>query len=249
MKGQLEGVGAYAIYRDELYAGVYWCRTAPGHRIYRLSSDVWKSVGEIIDGSVTSLVVFKEELYVAGSFHSIGGMPALNIASWNGTRWRNTVSSLPDKVVRLAVHSGQLYAATQTMSDNKLLNRIFVWNGDLWTQIGESFYGDLNFLISHGSRLCAGGRLSLGGENYGLAVFEEGRWNPNATSENATLTAAAVYGDEIYFTSSHPLVSLTRSFKLWTVMTVKSESTGWSIPPSLTALATGSMWNWREDPP
>jgi hypothetical protein len=197
----------------------------------------------MVEAHVTSLVVFHDELYVGGSLGSVGGKPAVNIASWNGVRWSTTASSLSSGVTALAVHNDQLHAATKNM--------VYVWNGNSWTQVGDRLYGDVNLLVSHGGRLYAGGSMSLSwnGTRYGLAVFEQHTWTLIERSMNAELTAAAVYQGEVYFARRQDnTVSVAASPDLGTVITVRESSTGWSIGAHLFALATGSMWNCREEP-
>src|SRR5262249_38056874 len=69
----------------------------PAARILaKWNGTVWSDIrGAVADGSsapAKALAVFDDgvsgpELYVAGSFASIGGVAATNIARWNGVRW------------------------------------------------------------------------------------------------------------------------------------------------------------------
>ncbi len=61
-----------------------------------------------IEGTVTSLALLGDDLVAAGEFEAAGGVPAANIARWDGTSWHAMGSGTNDRVNPLAVYNGEL---------------------------------------------------------------------------------------------------------------------------------------------
>src|SRR5207247_587228 len=74
-------------------------------------TQTWSSLGSGIDGRAGPMVVFDEDgngplpprLFVAGAFTTAGGIPAANIARWNGTSWSQLGGGTDDLIAALAV--------------------------------------------------------------------------------------------------------------------------------------------------
>src|SRR5438093_12952336 len=62
-------------------------------------------------GSVSQLLVNGQDLYAAGRFFEAGGVPATNIARWNGTNWSAVGPGLRNTPTGLALSGTNLYAA------------------------------------------------------------------------------------------------------------------------------------------
>ena len=93
--GGLGDLGPMVIYKDELYVGGIFTKAggAPGNNIARWNGQRWDGLGKGIgnDGeggdAVYALFVFEDYLWVGGLFETAGGMPARNLARWDGERW------------------------------------------------------------------------------------------------------------------------------------------------------------------
>jgi hypothetical protein len=93
--GGLGEAGGMVIYKDELYVGGIFTKAsgAPGNNIARWNGQRWDGLGEGIGNdreggdAVYALYVFEDYLWVAGLFETAGGMPARNLARWDGERW------------------------------------------------------------------------------------------------------------------------------------------------------------------
>ena len=110
-----------------------------------------------------------ERLYVAGDFHTAGGVSCQNIASWDGVTWSSVGEGLNNDVLALAAFddgSGPaLYAGGEfTMSAGQTVAYVAKWDGASWTPVGAGMNGPVACLAVHddgsGARLFAGGRFT-----------------------------------------------------------------------------------------
>jgi hypothetical protein len=112
--------------------------------ISRVQDGVCHSLGtgRGIGGEVYALKVFDDgsgsALYAGGTFHFAGGVPALNMARWNGTTWLSVGDGLPGSVAALASFDDgagrRLYAAGRFFKppEASCLARL---DGDHWSLI------------------------------------------------------------------------------------------------------------------
>lgn len=82
-----------------------------------------------------------DDIYIGGSFREIGGVPARNIARWDGTRWHSIgeggENGTSGTVYALAVDGEDLYVGGRFDSAGSLyVNNIARWDGESWDRIG-----------------------------------------------------------------------------------------------------------------
>ncbi len=77
-------------------------------------------------------------LVVAGSFSSIGGVPAMNVAQYDGTLWHQLGAGVLGDVSAMAVYNGQLIIGGNSLSSpgGSLLHNVAVWDGVQWRPLG-----------------------------------------------------------------------------------------------------------------
>jgi hypothetical protein len=167
--------------------------------IARWDGSTWSPLGLGMDGvqvlHVGTLAVFDDgsgpALYAGGAFESAGGVPATNIARWNGTSWApvgdglcSPDEGLEDVVSALAVFddgSGPaLYAGGSfTCSGTTALTGVAKWTGSSWLAVGGGVGGgrpDQVFALSGytdpsgGSRLYAGGSFLRAGSTFSSGI-------------------------------------------------------------------------------
>ncbi len=109
----------FAEYEGELNAGTPKCDEIKG--IGKLVGNKWTTVGTGFSNEkfaayvfgITSLVVYKDELYAAGVFRFPGAKKAASIARWNGKEWKMLGEQLggsPHPVINcLVVYKDELY--------------------------------------------------------------------------------------------------------------------------------------------
>jgi HYR domain-containing protein len=159
-------------------------------RIAKWDGSSWTSVGGGMspDGqtSVWALAVHDDgsgpALYAGGGFPSAGGVPASNIARWDGTSWSALGSGLNGGVASLVVHDDgngpALYAGGFfTIAGGVAANSIAKWDGSSWSAIGGGFVdGTVSALAVYDDG--SGPALFAGGQFDGVAGGKHiARWN------------------------------------------------------------------------
>jgi hypothetical protein len=89
------GFATMCVYNNELYASGNHTTTgtlAPGNNsgISKWNGTTWTDVGGLVVSppiEVYAMTVHNSELYVGGSFNTVGGISAINIAKYNGSAW------------------------------------------------------------------------------------------------------------------------------------------------------------------
>lgn len=196
------GANAVEFFQGDLYVGGDFdaAGSPPASRLARWSSGAWSAVqgafGEGVNGSVSALETFDDgsgpALYVAGVFTIAGGMPALNVARWDGSEWSSLGAGLNGACNALAVHddgSGpKLYVGGRfTLSGATVVNSVARWDGTGWQPVGSGLGGEPGSVASFelyddgsGERLIAGGSFNLASgapHNY-LAAWDGASWQP-----------------------------------------------------------------------
>jgi hypothetical protein len=129
----------------------------------------WVSLGSVMGSpylAVHALAVSGNDLYAGGQFTTAGGVPANNIAKWNGSRWSALGSGIDLYVYALAVSGTNLYAGGWfTTAGGVPANRIAKWDGSAWSALGSGIglEGYVAALAADGA-----GHLFVG-ENFWLA--------------------------------------------------------------------------------
>lgn len=196
-------VSALAVFDDggglgpALYAGGSFSSAGgvAANSIARWDGVSWSELGSGVHGSVSSLVVFDDgspdgsALYAAGVFSNAGGMPAGNIARWNGATWSALGGGVSGEVHALAVFNDgagdgpSLYVGGRfVLAGGATVNRIAKWNGSEWSALGGGL-GSLNGVASPSVFALAvfddgGGPALYAGGNFNAALLGIGAFRP-----------------------------------------------------------------------
>jgi hypothetical protein len=115
--GQLSTFGSYIVYWD----GAQWITiadqlTGDAPAVFDLATD-WNDL-----------------LYVGGSFDSVNGVPARNIAYWDGSIWRPLGEGVNGQVESIALdpHGGLYAAGFFTEAGGLPVQHIARWDGQVW---------------------------------------------------------------------------------------------------------------------
>jgi hypothetical protein len=90
------------VYKDELYICGHFAKNAgnKGNKIMRWDGNQWKDVGGGLCSPydiATDMMVYQDKLYVVGIFNCVGnGLPASDIAVWDGEKWCSFGNSIFD---------------------------------------------------------------------------------------------------------------------------------------------------------
>ncbi|MEZ5962430.1 MAG: hypothetical protein R3F56_01165 [Planctomycetota bacterium] len=153
------------VYDNALYA-------SGSFGIQRWSGAAWVPV-VTASGPVLSLVVFGGELVAGGTFSSIGGVSADNIASFDGNAWRPLGGGLRGPAYRGGVYDmavdGKRELAVGGLFDQAgsvAATNVATWNGTVWSALGAGVGGDVydtvySVVYYPGGSLYAGATLNL----------------------------------------------------------------------------------------
>ena len=141
----------------------------------------WDALGNTLlagGSSIIAAIVVASNgyIYVGGSFTSIGGVAANNIAYWDGSSWNALGSGLNATCLSLVLHpNGDIYAGGSFITaGGNTANRIARWDGSSWHHPGT--YSGLNgnvFCMDisiDGSLLYVGGNFTDENGNPGSSL-------------------------------------------------------------------------------
>lgn len=238
-----------------LYAGGRFSTvgTVGAQNIARWDGSAWSSVGSGMTGGgagstiVSALCVFDDgsgpALYAGGRFTTAGGVPAVNLAKWDGSTWSPVGGGTNSNVHALTVHddgSGPaLYAGGSFDAAGGIpANRIARWDGSDWSSLGagigsEDVYESVSALCvfdeGSGPRLFASGSFTLAG---GAAANNIARWSGTAWSSLGSGTNALVGAMCVFDGGSGPELHVGGAF-----------TTAGGIAASQIARWNGSTWS------
>jgi hypothetical protein len=165
---QLDGIDSLTVYKNEIIAGgSFAAGLTPALNLARWDGDSWEPLG---DGTmlpiapsthVNAMVVLNELLYIAGSFESVGGVSASNIAVWNTLYWSYIGNGTDLEVHALCVYEGGLIAGGDFhVAGSTPAGSIARWDPVKldWVALGQHLRtGGVFALTVHGADLVAAG--------------------------------------------------------------------------------------------
>lgn len=178
----------------------------------------WSSLAGGVSGSsgtlgVYATISYNNYLIAAGDFQYAGGVPANNIAAWNGSRWLALGSGLNGRVEALAMYKGMLYAGGYFLfAGNTEVNYIARFNGKRWLPVSSGMKSIVKALTVYNNELIAGGYFSPANGspfNY-IAKWNGDKWTALGTGVSGgvegQVMALTVHGTDLvaggFFTSA-----------------------------------------------
>ncbi len=128
-------------------------------------------------GQVFALARLGDDVYAAGSFSSAGGVPAANVARWDGRQWSPLGAGTDGDVHALAVLGGRLYAGGEfALAGGLLVGGLAVWDpaAQAWSAVGGGPLYDhaVNALAVIGDRYLVVGGWFNGFNHLGAKIVE-----------------------------------------------------------------------------
>ncbi len=205
-------VEALATSGSDLYAGGPFVTAggAPASQIARWDGVGWSALGTGFGAGsyVQSLLATPNgiggtDVYVGGSFDTAGGMPANNIAEWNGGHWSALGSGMNLNVLGLCTNGSNIDACGGFyMAGGNTANHVAQWNGSSWSALGSGVSGyEASTVCIHQTDLYVGGYEidSAGGVSvHGLAKWDGVSWSPLGSGTNDYPRAIVVWGNDLY---------------------------------------------------
>lgn len=130
---------------------------------------------------------FNGDLIVGGAFDHAGGVPANNIARWDGVQWHTLGSGLDAPPLAFAVFNGELIAGGVFATAGGLpASCAAAWNGTQWRALGAGvtrpgiYSPNITALEVFDGNLIAGGYFSTAGasEARSVARWDGVQWSP-----------------------------------------------------------------------
>ncbi len=196
--------------------------TANGLAVW--DGSTWSAVGGGVTGGqglvqpgprVQAVTVFNGQLVIGGNFTAAGGVPAANIAAWDGAAWHplgtgmtGPATNMGPQVTSLCVYGTRLVAGGSFASagDSACAN-LATWDGTTWSSLGGGFTlaspsDGATWVMRewNGALYCGGNMLTAGSTtSWFLAkwlhgAFVTGVWAPHFRSgrENGLAVSARV---------------------------------------------------------
>jgi hypothetical protein len=169
----------------------------------------WDSIfggySEFTYGQVNAIAVSGTDVYVGGTFPTIGTLTVNCIAKWDGTRWSALGTGVNNAVYAIMTNGMDVYVGGAfTTAGGLTVNRIAKWNGSSWSGLGSGTNGSVYALAMSGSYLYAGGYFS---QASGVIVNNVARWDGigwyplyygGQTGVNGTVYALATMGSSVF---------------------------------------------------
>jgi hypothetical protein len=182
MGGTLNGyVGTMTVYQGLLVVGGLFDTVdgVPAKGVAAWNGTAWAPVGGGIEGglnstgSVSALSTDGTTLYAGGDFRVAGGVPAVNVARWNGSAWDSLGAGLSHPTIMVSARGLAIFDNTIVAGGVFATEGVWRWNGSTWSAM-TTLYGVVNVLTIHNGTLIAGGYFPTGTNSaYGVA-----RWVP-----------------------------------------------------------------------
>ena len=130
------------------------------------SGTSWTAIGTAPNGTVNAIGVNGSNLYIGGTFTTVGGVTVNRIARYNGTSWSALGSGFPagSTIKTLSVVGNTVYAGgTFTTAGGVAAKNLAFWNGSTWSQFGNGTNGIVNTVVAHAPVVYTGGNFSIAG--------------------------------------------------------------------------------------
>ena len=243
---------ALTVFNGDLICGGEFTNFFTGDSIVgiaRWTGTQWAPMGSGASGAerkVATLTNYLGRLIAGGRFTSMGGVPASNIASWDGLSWSGMVGGLTPYlnssttcVAALAPVNGDLHVFGNFVAAGGFPDTCLVrWNGSSWLPYTSGINGRVRALLSTGSAVYAGGDFQF--DRNGVAVphvfGSDGSTvsvlgtPPGVTGVNGPVTALGLHSFD-HFGSSDVIVggSFTQAGGLnASNIATYSSTTGWA---------------------
>jgi len=184
-----------------------------GNDVQRWDGTNWVSIAGGDAGFIPSLIARGNELFIAGSFSSVGGTAATNIARWDGTNWwplgagvgeiSQSWGPIPLMVLGTDLYLGNVFQ----MAGGQAITNLARWDGTNWWPMGGNSEIDVLAFAQLNGKLYAAGKFDAIG---GVRATNIAQWNGTNWSavggglrgEQATITSLEVRGGNLYAAGS-----------------------------------------------
>ncbi|MBL8245842.1 MAG: hypothetical protein JNL89_16725, partial [Rhodanobacteraceae bacterium] len=184
-----------------------------------LPQEFGTGVGGAPPTRIEALARYAGRLCAGGSFQTAGGLPANNVACWDGSTWsalgNGAENGTGGPVYALLEHAGELYAGGRFASAGGVAAaNVARWNGSRWAPLagagGDGVNGAVHAITVHQGSLHVAGNFNQAGGSDALRIarWQDGVWTALGTGLGTArldaefpqqrVTALASYGGRLY---------------------------------------------------
>ena len=175
-----------------------------------------------VNGIVYSIAIFRDEVYVGGSFGTAGGISVSCIAKWNGVVWNSLgAAQVGGPVKAMVVMGGELVVAGEfSKIGDVTVGYIAKWNGSRWSTFGTAGAIGVDSYVT--SLATANGELFVGGiftKAGGISLNRIAKWNgsswiPLGEGVNGSVNALAFSGGSLYVGGAFTMAGKTSASRV-----------------------------------
>ncbi|MBL7128205.1 MAG: T9SS type A sorting domain-containing protein [Ignavibacteria bacterium] len=158
----------------------------------------WYALDKGINGEVFSVAYYNGNVYAGGNFDTAGGVPANNIAVWNGSNWQPLLNGVNNDVEVMIVYNNELIVGGKFSNASNVpnTNRIAKWNGNTWSSLDNGITGgNVSSLFIYNNELIVGGNFNSVGSN--IQKWNGSSWSQLGTGVNNQVFAMTVYNNDL----------------------------------------------------
>lgn len=186
-------VEAIAIGGGTLYAGGV-------NFISRWNGVAWPSLG-VVNGAVYEIAASSGDVYIGGSFTTVGGVAASRVAKWNGSAWSALAEGVSWTVRAIAVDGSDVYVGGEFgVAGQVAAIRIARWDGSTWHAMGDGMNATVRAIVAeNGIVYAAGDFLTAGGQpaNH-VARWEGTAWSALGSGTNGRIETLLLTDDDLF---------------------------------------------------
>jgi hypothetical protein len=215
-------IGSICEYNGKIYAAgnfeSYPLGTDTVGNILCYDGSNWTSVAGGVKGfnaGISDMIVYHDELYVAGYFFKADGNPGENIQKWNGSSWSDVGGGTGysnGSIYKLIIWHDKLYAVGVLEEAGGVpADRIAVWDGIKWCGLGSDFENViLTGAVFHDSLFIGGGFKTIDGDS----LTRIAKWTGGDFTDTCSTIGVSEneFADQFYFFPNPAFSSITFSY-------------------------------------
>lgn len=161
-----------------------------------------------VNGTVNSIVIDGDIIYVGGQFTNAGGTPVQNVARYSisSRTWANVTGGISGTnafVSTIMLDGDNVYVGgTFSRAGSLTVNNIAIWNRttQAWSALGTGVQGNVNAIAKGPDGVYVGGSFSSAGgvASSSVARWDGTAWHSLAGGVNGSVNAIAVLGNRVF---------------------------------------------------
>ncbi len=178
---------------NTLYLGGYFCNFnqfpfLKARSVMRYNGTTFDTLQTGIDyqdssslGTITSMQMFQNKLYVFGEFKKAGKFKGYGIGRWNGSSWDSLNFKTNGYVYLSDVYNSELYIASGFDSIGGVkITGVAKFDGTTWFDLGHPVPGGagISAIKNYNGKLYMAGMVTASSTNANLSYYDGNKWTP-----------------------------------------------------------------------